>query len=161
RALEKGPAFVSFCPPDITSAIAFSNTKYDGIVFEMEHNPFDITALRDSMQFMLDRKQIVRSGSVAPTVTPMVRIPPNGPERNHTFAKQVLDRGVYGVVWPHCSTVEQAYNAVASCRYARQKTAPLYEPAGQRGDGPGPAVRYWGVSQEEYYRRADVWPLDR
>jgi 4-hydroxy-2-oxoheptanedioate aldolase len=22
-----------------------------------------------------------------------------------------------------------------------------------------PAARYWGVSQQEYYRRADVWPL--
>ncbi len=40
------------------------------------------------------------------------------------------------------------------------KDAPLYEPAGIRGDGPTAAVRYWGVTQQEYYERADVWPLN-
>ncbi|GGE76478.1 aldolase/citrate lyase family protein [Niveispirillum cyanobacteriorum] len=56
-------------------------------------------------------------------------------------------------------TVEQAYNAVASCRYARPKSAPLYEPKGVRGDGPATAARYWGLSQQDYYKAADVWPL--
>ena len=27
-------------------------------------------------------------------------------------------------------------------------------------DGPTAAVRYWGVTQQEYYAKADVWPLD-
>ena len=67
---------------------------------------------------------------------------------------------MYGIVWPHISTVEQAANAVGSCRYPRQKSKALYEPAGQRGDGPAAAVRYWGVTQQEYYSKADVWPLD-
>ena len=44
--------------------------------------------------------------------------------------------------------------------YARQKTAELYEPAGLRGDGPAAACRYWGLTQPEYYSRADVWPLN-
>jgi 4-hydroxy-2-oxoheptanedioate aldolase len=57
------------------------------------------------------------------------------------------------------ATVEQAYNAVASCRYARPKSAPLYEPKGVRGDGPANASRYWGLSMAEYYEKADVWPL--
>ena len=64
------------------------------------------------------------------------------------------------MVWPHISTVDQAHNAVASCRYPRLKSAPLYEPAGVRGDGPTAAVRYWGLTQQEYYTRADVWPLN-
>jgi 4-hydroxy-2-oxoheptanedioate aldolase len=58
------------------------------------------------------------------------------------------------------STVEDAYNAVAACRYPRPKGSPNYEPEGQRGDAPGTAARYWGLTQQEYYRRADVWPLD-
>jgi 4-hydroxy-2-oxoheptanedioate aldolase len=49
---------------------------------------------------------------------------------------------------------------VAACRYPRLKSAPLYEPAGLRGDGPTAAVRYWGLTQQEYYERADVWPLN-
>jgi 4-hydroxy-2-oxoheptanedioate aldolase len=49
---------------------------------------------------------------------------------------------------------------VAACRYPRQKSAPFYEPKGVRGDGPHTCSRYWGVSQQEYYARADVWPLN-
>ena len=159
-ALEAGhPTFTTFTTADVQSAIALSATHYDGIVFEMEHNPWDIRALRDSLQYMLSRAQIASSGSVAPPVTPMVRIPPNGGEMAQWHAKQALDLGVYGVVWPHVSSVEQAYNAVAACRYPRLRSAPLYEPAGIRGDGPRHAVRYWGLSQQDYYRKADVWPL--
>ena len=154
-----GPAFTTFTTADVQSAVALSATRYDGIVFEMEHNPWDIRALRDSLQYMLNRAQIAAAGSVAPAVTPMVRIPPNGGEMAQWHAKQALDLGVYGVVWPHVSSVEQAYNAVAACRYPRLDSAPLYEPAGIRGDGPRHAVRYWGLSQQEYYRKADVWPL--
>jgi 4-hydroxy-2-oxoheptanedioate aldolase len=90
----------------------------------------------------------------------MVRIPPNGNEMAQWQAKQVLDLGVYGIIWPHVSTVEEAYNAVAACRYPRLNTAAMYEPAGIRGDGPTAAVRYWGLTQQEYYDRADVWPLN-
>jgi 4-hydroxy-2-oxoheptanedioate aldolase len=160
-ALEQGkPTFVSFTSAGIDNALALSTSKYDGVVFEMEHNPWDAPALRDSLQYMLNRRQIAQAGSPAPAVTPMVRIPPNGEETNQWLAKQALDLGVYGIVWPHVSTVDQAYNAVASCRYPRLKTAPRYEPAGARGDGPTAAVRYWGITQQEYYAKADVWPLN-
>ena len=36
----------------------------------------------------------------------------------------------------------------------------IYEPAGIRGDGPTAAARYWGLGQQEYYQKADVWPLN-
>ena len=161
KALEAGKnTFVCFQPGDTGSAQLVATEKYDGVVFEMEHNGYDIKTLRDCLQYMLNRQQIVASATLAPAVTPMVRIPPNGGEKNQWVAKQVLDQGVYGIVWPHVSTVEEARNAVASCRYARPASAPRYEPAGQRGDAPATAARYWGLSQQEYYERADVWPLD-
>jgi 4-hydroxy-2-oxoheptanedioate aldolase len=161
RAWEQGKvAFTAFSKIDKQSAIDMSDAPYDGIVFEMEHNPYDVSALGDSLQYLLNRKQIATSSSLAPQVTPLARIPANGVEMNQSFAKQVLDRGVYGVITPHVATVEQAYNAVASCRYARPKNAPLYEPKGVRGDGPMNASRYWGLTQQEYYAKADVWPLN-
>jgi 4-hydroxy-2-oxoheptanedioate aldolase len=136
RALEQGHhAFTAFTPADVESAIALATAKYDGVVFEMEHNPYDIRAFRDCLQYLLNRRLIAQSGSLAPAMTPMARIPPNGGEKAQWQAKQVLDLGGYGVIWPHVSTVEQAYNAVAACRYPRLKDKPLYE-------------------------RADVWPLD-
>jgi 4-hydroxy-2-oxoheptanedioate aldolase len=160
-ALESGkPAFTSFSPPDISAALAFSTGKYDGIVFEMEHNPWDTLVLRDCLQYMLNRGQIAKSGSIAPAVAPMVRVPPNGNEMAQWQAKQALDIGVYGIIWPHISTVEEAYNAVAACRYPRLEDAPLFEPQGIRGDGPTAAARYWGLTQQEYYAKADVWPLN-
>lgn len=161
RALEQGkPAFTAFCAPEVDAALAMSVSKYDGIVFEMEHGAYDIRGLRDSMQYMLNRRQLVNGGTLAPQVTPTVRIPPNGGEMSQWQAKQALDLGAYGIIWPHISTVEQARNAVAACRYPRLKTAPRYDPPGIRGDGPTSAVRYWGLTQQEYYTRADVWPLD-
>jgi len=160
-ALESGQtAFTTFAAPDRETAVAMTTAKYDGVVFEMEHGPWDVAALRDSLQYLLNRGQIARSGSVAPAVTPLVRIPPNGSEKSQVYAKQALDLGAYGIVWPHISTVDEAHNAVAACRYPRLPGRPHYEPAGLRGDGPTAAVRYWGVTQEQYYERADVWPLD-
>jgi len=125
----------------------------------MEHNPWDSGRLRDCLQYMLNRAQIAKAGLV-PAVTPMVRIPVNGVEMAQWQAKQALDIGCYGIVFPHISTVEEAANAVGACRYPRMKNAPLYEPAGIRGDGPTAAARYWGIGQQEYYQKADVWPLN-
>ena len=161
REFEQGrQSFSAFANADVESALAFSTTKYDSIVFEMEHNPWDIRALRDSLQYLLNRGQIVNGATVAPAVTPIVRVPPNGSEKAQWHAKQALDLGAYGIVWPHVSTVDEAYNAVAACRYPRLSSAPLYEPRGLRGDGPTSACRYWGITQQEYYQKADVWPLN-
>jgi 4-hydroxy-2-oxoheptanedioate aldolase len=161
KALEGGQhAFTCFAPAEIDSALAMSTSKFDGCVFEMEHNPWDGRALRDCLQYMLNRAQIAKAASVVPAVTPMVRVPVNGVEMAQWHAKQALDMGCYGIVFPHISTVEEAANAVGACRYPRLKGKPLYEPPGIRGDGPTAAARYWGLTQQEYYQKADVWPLN-
>ena len=161
RALEQGQValttFVS--PPTIDNAIAVASAPYDGVIFEAEHSPYDVKELRDGLQYMLQRRQILEGGTLTPAVTPLIRVPVNGAEMSQWPAKQVLDIGAYGVVWPKISTVEEAYNAVAACRYPRPRSAPAYEPAGVRGDYPANAARYWGLTQQEYYAKADVWPL--
>jgi 4-hydroxy-2-oxoheptanedioate aldolase len=160
KALEDGKtAFVGFTPVDIESATTMASSPYDGIAFEMEHSPVNMPGLRDALQYLLDRRRILDRGTLAPNVTPMVRIPPNGGEMNQWIAKQVLDIGVFGIIFPHVSTVEEAWNAVGACRYPRLSGAPLYNPPGIRGDAPIRAARYWGLTQQEYYSRADVWPL--
>src|ERR1700730_9086245 len=99
KALETGkPAFTCFSPTEVNSAINLSGSKYDGVVFEMEHNGYDIRAFRDALQYMLNRRQLVQGASLAPAVAPLVRIPPNGCEKAQWHAKQVLDIGAYG---PH------------------------------------------------------------
>ena len=161
KALAEGkPAFTTFTGGDVAETVALSTSGYDGVVFEMEHGSYNIDRLKDNFQYMLNRRQIVDSGTLAPQVTPIVRIPPNGVEMNSWVAKQVLDIGAYGIVWPHVGSVEEARNAVSACRYPRPPGAPNFEPAGLRGDAPGTAARYWGLGQQEYYKKADVWPLD-
>jgi 4-hydroxy-2-oxoheptanedioate aldolase len=160
KALEQGKtAFVGFAPVDIETAATLAGSPFDGIAFDMEHAPLSTPALRDALQYMLDRRQILDSGTLAPKVTPLVRVPPNGSEMNQWLVKQVLDLGVYGIIFPHVDTVEEASNAVAACRYPRPQGAPLFDPPGVRGDSPRLAARYWGLSQHDYYARADVWPL--
>ena len=67
KALADGKTtFVTFAPPDVSTAVALAGSAYDGVVFEMEHNPYDIHALRDCLQYMLNRRQILASGSPAP-----------------------------------------------------------------------------------------------
>src|SRR5687768_15451094 len=70
----------------------------------------------------------MEGGTLAPKVTPLVRIPPKGGEMNQWIAKQVLDIGVFGIIFPHVSTVDEAQNAVSACRYPRLPTSPMYAP---------------------------------
>jgi hypothetical protein len=54
RAFESGkPAFTCFAKLDRQTAIEMTDAPYDGIVYEMEHNPYDVTALGDCLQYML------------------------------------------------------------------------------------------------------------
>src|SRR6516164_8700456 len=141
RALEaRQHALTCFAPAEINSAVAMVTSKYDGCVFEMEHNPWDGRLLRDCLQYMLNRAQIAKTASVVPGVTPMVRVPVNGVEMAQWHAKQALDMGCYGIVFPHISTVEEAANAVGACRYPRLRSdhggALLgFEPAGLLPEG--------------------------
>lgn len=154
KALEEGhPAFLG------AGAADGANQSFDGLNFEAEHAPYDISELESGLLSLLDRRQIVQRGNMAPGPTPIVRVPPNQGQTNW-IAKQVLDIGFYGVIWPHVDTVEDAYNAVAAMRYPRVEGRDLREPFGRRGDAPMRAVKYWGVTQQEYYDRADVWPLN-
>ena len=157
---EDRPVFAAFSAADPAVAVELSSVGYDSLLFETEHKPWDILGLRDSLQYLLNRRQVFTADSLAPAVTPLVRIPPNGGEMSQWHAKQALDLGAYGIVWPHITRVEEARNAVAACRYPRLADDLRFEPAGVRGDSPAAAARYWGISNAEYYAKSDVWPLD-
>jgi 4-hydroxy-2-oxoheptanedioate aldolase len=157
-ALADGdPAFVVFSSAGATRAIEVSQWPYDGVILEMEHEPFSAFAVREFLQFLLDPRQILDRGAPAPSVTPLVRIPSAPGDLNAWMARQALDQGAYGIVWPHVDTVGGARIAVQTCRY---EDAATVGPRGERGAGPRFAARYFGLSSEEYCARADVWPLD-
>jgi 4-hydroxy-2-oxoheptanedioate aldolase len=151
-----GGAIIS--PGQIDSARLFSEFGYDFSEINLEHDAFDLANLRDTLQYMLDRRQIAESG-VAPACVPLVRMPINARENNEWIFKQVLDLGAYGVVVPMIETVEDARAAVAACTYPRPSGAPASVIEGHRGFSRV-AARYWGIGAQEYHDFADPWPLN-
>ena len=137
-----------------------ADSAYDMVIVEMEHQGFSFHDLRVSLQFLLSRRKVAQQGDLQADPTPMVRIPPNSREHNQWVIKQALDSGVYGLVLPHLNTVEDAQAAVKAARYPQVPGVPDFEPIGERGWWPRIAPRYWGLTGEEYYDAADLWPLD-
>lgn len=158
--LEQGePAFgvLSF-DYSLSNARSLSRSDLDFIIIDMEHAPFDVEKLREFLLGMTDKRAIAEKGNLQPNVTPIVRIPATGQEDVLAQAKQVLDVGAFGVMFPSVSTKEEAEMAVRATRYPQLKGVADYSPNGLRGRNPSNAVWYWGVN--DYYQRADVWPLD-
>ncbi len=162
QLLEEGKhVFGSFAGSgNVEEAVYYGNSNYDFVVFEMEHSGFDFPGLATSLQFLLNRGRILQKGSLQPDPVPFVRIPANSREKNDWLIKQSLDYGVYGIIVPHLSTVDEALHAIGACRYPQARGAKDFEPKGHRGTGPTNVLRYWGISADEYYQRSDLWPLD-
>jgi 4-hydroxy-2-oxoheptanedioate aldolase len=137
-----------------------ADSAYDMVIIEMEHQGFSLDDLRISLQFLLSRSRIAEQGDLRADPVPMVRIPPNTRERNQWVIKQALDTGVYGLVLPHLNTVEDAQATVEAARYPQVPGVPDFEPQGERGWWTRIAPRYWGLTSQEYYDAADLWPLD-
>lgn len=142
----------------LDNARALARSGLDFVFIDMEHGPLDIETLRIFLLGMTDKSRILAKGNLQPDVTPIVRIPVNGGDLATFIAKQVLDVGAMGVMFPYINTAEEARRAVQSVRYPQRRGATDYEPQGLRGSGASNASWLWGVS--DYSARADVWPLD-
>ena len=158
--LEQGKSTFGIFSKDrsLDNARELARSSLDFIIIDMEHSPFDTETLRNFLLGMIDKRAILEKGNLQPSVTPIVRIPSNGREQLQFLSKQVLDVGAFGVMFPYVCNREEALNAVRSARYPQRKGAADMEPAGIRGNAPGNAVWYWGIS--DYTDRADLWPLD-
>ena len=135
-----------------------TDSDYDMVIIEMEHQGFSLNDLRVSLQFLLSRRKLAEQGNLQADPVPMVRIPPNTSEHNQWVVKQALDTGVYGLVLPHLNTVEDAQAAVIAARYPQVPGVADFEPKGERGWWSRIAPRYWGLAPEEYYDAADYGP---
>jgi len=143
----------------LTNARAMANSGLDFILIDMEHAPFDVERLRAFLLGMTNKRSILEKGNLQPDVVPFVRIPAaGGADEIIAQAKQVLDVGAYGIMFPAIQNREQAELAVRATRYPQINGVDDYEPQGLRGRNPSNAVWYWGV--RDYHARADLWPLD-
>ncbi len=143
----------------LNNARSMASSGLDFILIDMEHAPFDVERLRLFLLGMTNKRSIMAKGNLQPDVVPFVRVPAGGgAEELISQAKQVLDVGVYGIMFPAIHNREQAELAVRAMRYPQLNGAADAAPAGLRGRNPSNAVWYWGIP--DYIAKADVWPLD-
>ena len=72
---------------------------------------------------------------------------------------EMLNLGVQAIVFPDMESGEEANQAIASMRYPVAGSK-FKEPAGVRPEGVGDAPAFWGMSEAEYRRKADVYPIN-
>jgi 2-keto-3-deoxy-L-rhamnonate aldolase RhmA len=156
----------------------------------MEHGAFDMTGLADYMRGLVDGGP-TRSGHPTPAV--IVEAPVNGTDEANVRSnawqfRQILGRGVHGILLCQAETADAVRAFVEACRYPhhligvdpaipppearlsgvrrapRGGTDPDGRPLlgiGTRGRGSETtAAPIWGLSGEAYMDRCDPWPLN-
>ena len=139
----------------------WAESNFDFVIIEMEHEGFNFTNLRQSLAQLMNRKRITENGLLADP-TPIAWVAPDAREIavNQWVVQQTLDQGPYGVIVPGITTPEEAQAAVAAARYPQRPGSNDTSPEGMRGWWRRYAPRYWGLTPQEYFDVADLWPLD-
>jgi 4-hydroxy-2-oxoheptanedioate aldolase len=160
--LAAGKPFLGVQTGDLSleNARSLARADIDYVYLEMEHGPMDFDGLHRFTVGMIDKAGILKKGNAQPNVAIFARFAPYGREQAQWFVKQALDIGLMGVIFNGIDDPEQALLAVRNMRYPQKRTSKYPEPKGLRGYAPGTALWWWGVSDAEYERRADVWPLN-
>ena len=141
-----------------------AKTFHDSITYEMENGCFDFSGLRNFMQGLVDGGP-TPSGHRTPMVFPS--IPAWGFDgasmrANAWQISQCLAAGAHGVLICEMESPEAAEVAIAAARYKWTWPGLAQLPIeGMRGAGSQNfAAHIWGISEEEYWRVADVWPYN-
>jgi 4-hydroxy-2-oxoheptanedioate aldolase len=155
----------------------------DYINVGMEHGAFDMTGLAEYMRGLVEGGP-TRSGHRTPAI--IVEAPVNGTDAanvrfNAWQFRQILGRGVHGVLLCQAESADAVCAFVESCRYPhhaagvdptlpspteRMRGATGKAGGGQLGIGTrgrgseATAAPVWGVSPEDYLARCDAWPLN-
>ncbi len=139
-------------------------TWADYINVGMEHGCFDMTGLAAYLQGLIDGGP-TRSGHRMPTI--IVEAPVEGTTAemvrfNAWQFRQILARGVHGILLCQAESATAVAAFVEACRYPINRIgvgAGLEE--GRRGVGSEPeATKVWGMGRDEYLTKADPWPLN-
>lgn len=167
-----------------------AGTWADYINIGMEHGAFDMAGLASYMRGMVEAGP-ARTGHLTPAV--IVEAPVNGIDAAHVRYnawqfRQILGRGVHGILLCQAENADAVRAFVESCRYPHNTLgvdpsmpSPLARMAGARRAADGgtdaagrkllgtgtrgrgsesTAAPVWGLSTEEYMDRCDPWPLN-
>lgn len=136
----------------------YAGTKADFITYEMEHGTFDLSLLREFMRGITDGA--AGQGRVPVIVTlPMLGTDAQSMKANSWVVRQVLAAGVSGILLCQVESSEAVRIFVEATRYPFAKgTDPKLVHRGFRSEDFATGI--WGVSQQEYFEKADPWPLN-
>ena len=141
-----------------------AKTWADYINIGMEHGAFDMAGLDRFMQGLVDGGP-TKSGHRTPPV--IVEAPVDGGSvesirYNAWQFRQILARGVHGILLCQAENPAAVKAFVEACRYPFHKLAVgAGLDHGERGNGgQASAAPIWGISNEEYLDRAEPWPLN-
>jgi 4-hydroxy-2-oxoheptanedioate aldolase len=159
--LSKGQPVFGLITGDLSlaNARAVARAPVDFVYADMEHNPLNLDGLHTFLVGMSDKALVLKKGNLQPNVALFARFPPEA-DQSAWVVKQALDMGLMGVIFNGVDTKAHALAAVQSMRYPQLKGSPRFEPVGKRGAGSAIATWVWGLSTDEYERRADLWPLN-
>ena len=136
----------------------------DYINVGMEHGSFDMGGLERYMQGLVEGGP-APSGHRTPTVIVEAPVEGTTPEivrANGWQFRQILARGVHGILLCQAETPEAVAAFVEGCRYPINRLGVgdgLQQ--GRRGVGSEPtAAEIWGIDNAAYIDRADPWPLN-
>ena len=139
-------------------------TWADYINVGMEHGAFDMAGLDNYLAGMVDAGP-AGSGHRTPAV--IVEVPVDGSSEdvvryNSWQFRQILGRGVHGVLLCQAESADAVRAFVESCRYPINKAGVGYGlGVGTRGVGSEEsATAIWGIDREGYIQKADPWPLN-
>ena len=80
---------------------ALARSDLDFVIIDMEHAPFDVERLREFLLGMTDKREILDEGQpAAERHASLFEFLPRVAPRVITQVKQVLDVGVFGVMFP-------------------------------------------------------------
>lgn len=141
-----------------------AHTWADYINVGMEHGAFNMAGLDDYLRGLVDGGPTA-SGHRMPTV--IVETPVEGTSAeivrfNAWQFRQILARGVHGILLCQAETPEAVQAFVESCRYPINRIG-VGEGLGQGARGVGSeasAGAVWGLGRDEYLHRAEPWPLN-
>jgi 4-hydroxy-2-oxoheptanedioate aldolase len=148
---------------DYDGGRALAQTWADYIAYDMEHSAFDMRGLMQFMRGLVDGGP-TKSGHRTPAV--IVTLPIEGLDQHAVHAnawmiKQVLATGVHGLLLVHAETTAAVRAFVETSRYAFVSSPGPELGPGRRGHGgQNHAAQVWGLSVDEYFARADPWPLN-
>ena len=165
-----------------------ARTWADYINVGMEHGSFDMAGLAEYMRGLVDGGP-TRSAHRSPAV--IVELPVRGTDEavvqaNSWQVRQILARGVHGVLLCQAETADAVRAFVEAARYPQHAQSvdpalpsPLERmrgivPTASRGGDGGPllgvgtrglgseatAAAIWGLEREAYMQRSDPWPLN-